>query len=136
MPFVGGQPIKKKSFFSFSFWNNKHTNVILIKIFENAQKSVINRQKRPKWRFWRSITFFCAFSKIPTKRTFVRLLFLKLNQGRNTKKIFWGGFLQNQKCTFLGVQNGTFKKSIFKFVFLRLFFNVKGSFMPIFTKKY
>ena len=25
------------------------------------------------------INFFCEFSKIPTKRTFVRLLFLKLN---------------------------------------------------------
>ena len=80
--------------------------------------------------------FFCGFSKIRTKRTFVRLLFLKLNQGRNRKKTnFWGGFLQNPKTYFLGVQNGTFQKSNFKFVFLRLFFNVKGSSMPIFIKK-
>ena len=81
--------------------------------------------------------FFCAFSKIPTKRTLVRLLFLKMNQSRNTKKHFFGGvFFKNQKHTFLGVQNSTFKKSNFKFVFLRLFINVKGSSLPIFPKKY
>ena len=39
-------------------------------------------------------SFFSAFSKIPTKRTCVRLLFLKLNQSQNTKKTFWGSFLQ------------------------------------------
>ena len=43
-------------------------------------KKVNNRQKRPKWRFLRLIAFFSAFSKMLTKRTFVRLLFLKLNQ--------------------------------------------------------
>ena len=47
-------------------------------------------------------TFFCAFSKIPTKRKFVRLLFLKLNQFRNTRNIFWGGFLQKSKTHFFG----------------------------------
>ena len=70
--------------------------------------------------------FFCAFSKIPTKRTFVRLLFLKLNQSQNTETIFFGwGFFKHQKRTFSGVQNGTFKKSNFKFLFLPLFFNVQ-----------
>ena len=57
--------------------------------------------------------FFCAFSKKPTKRTFVRLLFLKLNQKQNTKKFFFGGvFFKNQKRTFPGVQNGNFLKSL------------------------
>ena len=69
----------------FSFKNNRRTNGLLVGIFENAKKNLINCQKRPKWRFWRSITFFCAFSKILTKRTFVHLLFLKLNQSQNTK---------------------------------------------------
>ena len=49
------------------------------------------------------ITFFCAFSKIPTKRTFVCLLFLKLNQSRNSKKVLFflgGGFLQKPKTHF------------------------------------
>ena len=63
---------------------------------------------------------------MPTKRTFVRLLFLKLNQGRNTKKqIFGGVFYKNQKRTFLEVQIGTSNKSSFKFVFQHLFFNEK-----------
>ena len=62
--------------------------------FLTHQKTVINSQKQPKWRFWRSIILFCAFSKIPNKRTFVRLLFLKLNQSQNTKKTFFlAGFL-------------------------------------------
>ena len=38
-------------FYCFSFKNNKRTNIILIIFFENAQKTVINCQKRPKWRF-------------------------------------------------------------------------------------
>ena len=45
-------------FFCFSFKINRRTNVILISIFKNAKKNVINCQKRPKWRFWRSRTFF------------------------------------------------------------------------------
>ena len=52
------------------------------------------------------------------------------------EKKCWSVFFKNQKPTFLGVQNGTFKKSNLKFAFLRLFFNVKGSSMPIFIKKY
>ena len=67
--------------------------------------------------------FFSAFSKIATKRTFVSLLFLKLNQSRNTKKnIFWGVFLQKQKtCSFGSI----FLNSNFEFVFLHLFFMEK-----------
>ena len=50
-----------------------------------------------------------AFSKILTKRTFVRLLFLKLNQSRNMKKNFFlGFFIKNQKHAFSGVRNGSF----------------------------
>ena len=41
--------------------------------------------------------FFCAFSKILTKRTFVRLLFLKLIQSRNTKKKILEGFSSKTK---------------------------------------
>ena len=55
-------------------------------------------------------SFFSAFSKIPTKRTFVLLLFLKLNQSRNTKEKNWGGFLHFGKATlhvcYLRVQVG------------------------------
>ena len=55
--------------------------------------------------------FFCAFSKIPTKRQFVCLLFLKLNQGRKTKKKNVRFFLQNPKTHFFrGNGNGNGKK--------------------------
>ena len=103
----------------------------LISSFENTPKMLLTAKKMV---FLTVNNFFFAFSKIPTKRTFVCLLFLKLNQSRNTKKIVLGVFFNNQKRTFSGVQNGTFKNSNFKFVFLRLFFNVKGSVMPMFNK--
>ena len=45
---------------------------------------------------------FSAFSKIPTKRRFVRLLFLKLNQSETRRKIFWGGFPLKPKNAFFG----------------------------------
>ena len=52
------------------------------------------------------------------------------------KKIFWGFFFKNQKPAFLGVKIKEFLNSNFKFVFLCLFFIVKGSFMLILTQKY
>ena len=50
-PFLGVNQFFQIFFFSFSFWYNRHTNVIFISIFENAQKTVINRQKQLKWHF-------------------------------------------------------------------------------------
>ena len=47
-------------------------------------------------------SFFSAFTKIPTKRTFVRLFFLKLNQSQNIKNIFLWFFFKNQKRAFWG----------------------------------
>ena len=57
--------------------------------------------ERPaKMAFLTVNNFFCAFSKTPTKRTFERLFFLKLNQSRNTrKKNVWGVFFKNPKRT-------------------------------------
>ena len=54
--------------------------------FKMHEEKVINFQKWPKRRFWQLITFFGAFSKILNKITIVCLLFLKLNQSRNTNK--------------------------------------------------
>ena len=122
-------------------------------IFENARKKVIDVKNTilavfggfrgtyksyspPKMFKMVSITFFRAFSKIPSKRKFVHLLFLELNQSRNTPKTNFGGFFfKNQKRAFLGVQNSHLLSSNFRFVFLHLFFTVKGNFMPFFTKK-
>ena len=52
---------------------------------------------------------------------------------------FWGSFLQKPKKKIFweskNVPTVVLNKN-FKFNFLRLFFNVKGSFIPNFTKKY
>ena len=64
-------------------------------------------------------------------------MFLKLNQSRNMKnKFLFGCFFQKPKTRFFGGKNKIVLKLKFKFVFLRLFFFVKGSFVPIFTNKY
>ena len=47
----------------FSFNNNRRTNVLLVSNFENAQKKVIDWQKRHFGCFWRLITFFVHFKK-------------------------------------------------------------------------
>ena len=96
-------------FFCFSFENSRRSNVVLVNIFFNVLKKLITATNGQNGVFWRLIAFFSVFSKMPTKRTFVRLLFLKLNQSRNTKKkIFGGFFFINQKHAFLGVQNSSF----------------------------
>ena len=59
---------------SFSFKNNRCTYVLSV-FFLNAQKKVIDHQKRHFGHFWRLITVFCGFSKILIKITFVCLLF-------------------------------------------------------------
>ena len=103
---------EKKLFFFiffFCFRNNRRTNVILISIFENSQ----NNRYYIKWRFWWSITFVLRFKKLPIKRTFVRPLFLKLNQSRNVKTIFLGGFSSKTKnALFWGSKMVLFKSQI------------------------
>ena len=55
-------------------------------------------------------SFFSAFSKITTKRTFVRLLFLKLDKSKNTKTNFYEGFFfKNQKRAIWGSKIVVFK---------------------------
>ena len=117
-------------FFWFSFKNSRPTHIILISIFENEQKTIINPPKRPKWRFLTVNHFFCAFSKIPTKRTFVCLLFLKLNQSHNMKKTFLGGFSAKTKSAFF---RGS-KIVLLKSQISNLYFCVCS--MPILAKKY
>ena len=52
------------------------------------------------------------------------------------KKCFGGFSLKTKTYFFAGQKKIVFKKLNFQFVFLHLFFNVKGSFVLIFTKKY
>ena len=125
----------------FSFKNNRRTNVLLVGIFENLLKKAISCQKRHFGRFWRLLTFFSAFSKILTKTTFVRLLFLKLKQKKNMKTIFLRFLFPNLKMLFLWVNQKkkkfvcVFSKKPTKRTFVRLLFwklnqspNMKNSF--------
>ena len=85
-------PPKKRVFglfFVFGFDSALKTKDELLKSLKPPKQS--------KWLFWWLKAFFSAFSKIPTKRSFVCLLFLKLNQSRNMKKQFFGGFSSKTK---------------------------------------
>ena len=74
------------------FFIHNHEKNLKIKTEIQILKRTASREKC----FWRSITFFIAFSKIPTKRRFEHLLFLKLNQSRNTKKKKMLGFFSSK----------------------------------------
>ena len=100
----------------FSFKNSRHTNVLLVGIFENAQKKWLTVKKRHFGRFGGLIMVFCSFSKILIKIICVGLLFLKLNQKKNCKKIFFYIFyFKTQKCSFLRVNQ--FFSNCFSFSF-------------------
>ena len=51
----------------FSFIINRRTLLLLLGIFENAQKSLFFSQKRPKYGFWLLITFLVHFHKYQVK---------------------------------------------------------------------
>ena len=72
------------------------------------------RQKHQFGHFWRLIMFFCAFSKILTKITFVRLMFLKLKQKKNMKNILLKVFISKLK-------NGLFRGSNYFFLSFHFF---------------
>ena len=98
----------------FSFKNNRRTNVLLGGIFENAQKKLLTIKNT----FLAVKNFFCAFSKILIKITFVCLLFFNLKQKKNMKKnLFYGFFFKTQKCPFLGVNQFFFFLIFFSFTF-------------------
>ena len=70
----------------FSFKNTRHTKVLWVCIFDNAQKKVVDCQTRHFGCFWQLISLFWAFSKILMSMTFVRILFLKLNHKKIKRK--------------------------------------------------
>ena len=113
MTFLGGQPILFHNFFLDLAFKTISTQMLFWSVFlKTHKKTIINHQKRPKWRFWQSITFLCVF-KNTTKRTIVRLSFLKLNHSRNTKKKkFRGVFLKTKNALFWGSKMVLFKRQI------------------------
>ena len=91
--------LKKRTFKKFSayFWF-----VIVVKTIDAPMLfwSVFFKMHEKK------VLILGAFSKIPNKITIVCLLFLKLNQSRNTKKKFFlCVFLQKPKTCFFGGKN-------------------------------
>ena len=89
----------------------------MVRIFENAQKKLLTA-KTAKMVFLMVNSFFYTFSKILTKKTYVRLLFLELNQGRNTQEKLVGGFSSKTKNALLrGFFKLKFQIRIFAFVF-------------------
>ena len=109
MHFFRGQHIFVSSFFSVLAFKTIDAQILFRSVFFKTHKKVIIYQKWQKWRFWLSIIFFSAFSNILTKRTFVRLLFLKLNQSRNMKNNF---FFFTKNPLFLGSTIVVFKTQI------------------------
>ena len=79
--------------------------------------------------------FFCVFKNNDQKNICAYIVIKAKSKPKHEEKHFLRVFFKNQKLFFSGVLNGTFLKSNFIFVFLRFFFNVKGSSMPIFIKK-
>ena len=81
----------KKLFFVFWLWfslkNNRHTNVFLVGIFENALKKVIDRQKLHFGCFWRLITFFVDFKYTDQNSICVSIVFKAKTEKNEEKKL-------------------------------------------------
>ena len=95
-----------KCYFDQYFWKRTKKPLLTAK---NGQNGVFDCQ----------LLFFCMLSKIPTKRTFVRILFLKLNQSQNTKKNFflWGFSSKTKNALFRGSKMVFFKSQISNWYF-------------------
>ena len=59
------------------------------------KKTVINRQKRPKWRFWQSITFLCVFKNTDQKNICASIVFKAESKPKHKEKFLWGVFFKN-----------------------------------------
>ena len=102
----GGHQIFFKTFFlSFSFWNNRDTNVLLVSIFENAWKKVINFQKWPKWRFLVVNYFFWCVFKNPEQNNNCVFIVFKAEESEpkhEEKNFFFCFSLKTKNALFRG----------------------------------
>ena len=73
--------------------------------FKMHDKKVINFQKWPKWRFWRLIIFFGAFSKKTEQNNNCEFIVFKAeSEPKHEEKKICVFFFKNQKPTFSGVK--------------------------------
>ena len=93
----GGQSIFFLNFFSLLSFKTIDTQMLFWSVFlKTHKKNVINRQKRPKWWFWRSIIFFCIFKNTDQKNICVSIVFKAESKLKHEENIFFlggGGFL-------------------------------------------
>ena len=125
-------------FFCFSFKDNRRTNVILISVFENAQKNHYLPPKTAKMAFLTGNNFFlCVFKNTDQKNICVSIVFKAESKPKQEEQNFVGGFPSKTKnALFCWSKMVLFVSQVSNLYFSRLFFNVKGSSLPIFTKKY
>ena len=80
--------------------------------------------------------FLCVFKNTDQKKICASIVFKTESKLKHEEKFLFVSFLQKPKTHFFGGPKWSFLKVKFQIVLLHLLFNVKGSFMPIFTKKY
>ena len=89
----------------FSFKNSRHTNVLLVVIFETAQKKVVDHQKRHFCRFWWLITFFCIFKNTDLNNICASTVFKAKTEEKYKENLFKSFYFKTWKCTFWGSTN-------------------------------
>ena len=117
-----GQVTKGQVWFSKS--NSKiRTNVLLVIIFENAQKKVIDCQKRHLGRFWLLITFFCALSqKNLSNNICASIVFKAKAKEKYEEKNCFTVFFQNSKKNLFWGSINFFSVLAFKTIDTQLLF--------------
>ena len=94
---------KKKNKIKFYFLKQQ------ISIFENAQQNRYKLPKTAKMAFLTVNNFFLHFQKYQLQNMCESNVFKAESKPKHWKtKFVCGVFFKNQKCTFWGVQNGTF----------------------------
>ena len=105
--FGGSNQFFSLIFFCFSFENNRHTNVILVSIFEIYKKSY-SPPKTAKMEFLTFNNFFqCVFKNTIKKNMCASSVFKAESKVKHEEKIMLGFFFKNQKLAFSRVQNST-----------------------------
>ena len=65
--------------------------------FQMHEIKVINFQKRPKWRFWWLITFFCVFKNTKQNNNCVFIVFKAESEPKHEEKFFFVCFSSKTK---------------------------------------
>ena len=101
--FLGGQSTNffLLIFFCLCFKNNRHTNVILISIFENAQKKVLT-PKTTKMAFVTINNFIVRFQKYRSKEHLCVYCFKAESQPKHTKNLLGGFNFKTKNSLFWG----------------------------------